>query len=145
MRRLAKPVGVTRLVTLVLATLLGMSAGASAQSADATPADASKDKASQPKVADFRSIAAALADMAAEKGKIAELKHDDVKPSTAPTRKLHLKGLGVKYQMNARTAIESGIRLGMEPGQSDADQSVAGPNPGSRGAFIKLQRQFRVR
>ena len=108
------------------------------------PKGASKDSKSdsQSKAIDLDSIASIIADMAAEQTSIPQPRQDDSKRPASASRKLQLKGLGVKYQMNERTTIESGIRLG-PPGNSGAEQfGAALPNHGSPGAFIKLQRQL---
>jgi hypothetical protein len=77
---------------------------------------------------DFAAIAAA-AGLAIESAKTLEWRRDEHKAPAAAGRKLQLQGMGVKYQVNKATAIESGIRLGMEP-------------TSPAGAFIKLQRQL---
>jgi hypothetical protein len=128
-----------------LAGLLTASASAAAvEAASVLPKGASKDSKSdsQSKAIDLDSIASIIADMAAEQTSIPQPRQDDSKRPASASRKLQLKGLGVKYQMNERTTFESGIRLG-PPGNSGAEQfGAALPNHGSPGAFIKLQRQL---
>jgi hypothetical protein len=136
---------VVALVCGGLAGLLTASASAAAaEAASVLPKGASKDSKSdsQSKAIDLDSIASIIADMAAEQTSIPQPRQDDSKRPASASRKLQLKGLGVKYQMNERTTIESGIRLG-PPGNSGAEQfGAALPNHGSPGAFIKLQRQL---
>jgi hypothetical protein len=136
---------VVALVCGGLAGLLTASASAAAaEAASVLPKGASKDSKSdsQSKAIDLDSIASIIADMAAEQTSIPQPSQDDSKRPASASRKLQLKGLGVKYQMNERTTIESGIRLG-PPGNSGAEQfGAALPNHGSPGAFIKLQRQL---
>jgi hypothetical protein len=137
---------VVALVCGGLAGLLTASASAAAaEAASVLPKGASKDSKSdsQSKAIDLDSIASIIADMAAEQTRIDPAAgQDDSKRPPSASRKLQLKGLGVKYQMNERTTIESGIRLG-PPGNSGAEQfGAALPNHGSPGAFIKLQRQL---
>jgi hypothetical protein len=81
--------------------------------------------------------------MAGERMKFSERKQDATKGPAPARRKLQLNGLGVTYRMNERTAIESGIRLGIGPNNSSAEPFGATlPSQGSTGGFITLRRQI---
>jgi hypothetical protein len=113
-----------------LAGLLTASASAAAaEAASVLPKGASKDSKSdsQSKAIDLDSIASIIADMAAEQTSIPQPRQDDSKRPASASRKLQLKGLGVKYQMNERTTIESGIRLGRPA--IPAPNSLEPPSP----------------